>query len=30
VVLNDGVQPIGVSDIIEREYESPVEERRQS
>jgi hypothetical protein len=30
MVLNDGVQPIGVSDIIEREYESPVEERRQS
>lgn len=32
MVLNDGVQPIGVSDIIERderEYESPVEERRQ-
>jgi hypothetical protein len=29
IVLNDGVQPIGVSDIIEREYESPVGERRQ-
>lgn len=29
MVLNDGVQPIGVSDIIEREYESPVDERRQ-
>lgn len=29
MVLNDGVQPVGVSDIIEREYESPVDERRQ-
>jgi hypothetical protein len=31
MVLNDGVQPIGAGDIIERderEYESPVEERR--
>jgi hypothetical protein len=28
MVLNDGVQPIGVSDIIERDYDSPVEERR--
>jgi hypothetical protein len=29
MVLNDGVQPIGVSDIIEREYMSPIDERRQ-
>jgi hypothetical protein len=28
MVLNDGIQPIGVGSIIEREYESPVEERR--
>jgi hypothetical protein len=28
MVLNDGVQPIGVSDIIEREYMSPIDERR--
>jgi hypothetical protein len=29
MVLNDGVQPVGVSDIIEREYMSPIDERRQ-
>jgi hypothetical protein len=29
MVLNDGVQPVGVSDIIEREYTSPIDERRQ-
>jgi hypothetical protein len=28
MVLNDGFAPIAVSDIIEREYESPIEERR--
>jgi hypothetical protein len=27
MVLNDGVQPIGVGDIIERDYDSPTEER---
>jgi hypothetical protein len=29
MVLNDGVQPVGVSNIIEREYMSPIDERRQ-
>jgi hypothetical protein len=28
MVLNDGVQPVRVSDIIEREYLSPIDERR--
>lgn len=28
MVLNDGIAPIGYSDIIERDYTSPIEERR--